>query len=296
MLAARIQARASVCMIQFRDLRIIDCSHGSAKVELWPKYYPNEPEPSERERSVWTNIDLGFAEPVNRSDDVADYAPTQIIAELFKRAGYDCVKYRSALSEEGHNLALFDLTSAEPDLNSCTLFCPTKVNFEFQSDSAVLSLNVENKSWLPQHSRCEDLLLDGVLLGVKGMERGLINVIGSVQLNTDRPHPERARVWPQPDMRVDVSGASTLVPRDYGAARPSASPAHKRTSTEVIGMWASRQRGGIRDGFLSQRISIICRVFDRAKGNSLKLRCRCFLEFTLEKTGFEAKGFCGEIV
>jgi hypothetical protein len=90
---------------------------------------------------VWTSIDLGFAEPVDRSNDVADYAPSQIIAELFKRSGYDGVKYRSAFSEEGHNIALFDLTSAQPDPNSCTLFHPTRVNFEFRSDSAVLSLN-----------------------------------------------------------------------------------------------------------------------------------------------------------
>jgi RES domain len=116
-----------------RDLRVIDCSQGSAGAPLWPKYLAAEPPPAERERSVWTDIDLGFAEPVDRSDDVADYAPTQIIAELFKREGYDGIKYRSALSDTAHNIALFDITAAELDPTSCALFRPIKINVEFRS-------------------------------------------------------------------------------------------------------------------------------------------------------------------
>jgi hypothetical protein len=100
----------------------------SAGVSLWPRYHLDEPPPDERERSVWTDIDLAFAEPVNRSDDVADYAPTQIIAELFKREQYDGIKYRSALSDTGHNVALFDITTAELHPTSCTLFAPTEIN------------------------------------------------------------------------------------------------------------------------------------------------------------------------
>src|SRR5262245_38472347 len=97
---ARFEAR--------RDLRVVDCSQGTAARPLWPDYVMGsvlEPAPEERERAVWTDIDLGFAEPVDRSDDVASYAPTQIIAELFKHARYDGVKYRSALKTTGHNVA-----------------------------------------------------------------------------------------------------------------------------------------------------------------------------------------------
>jgi RES domain len=114
-----------------RNLCIVDCSQGSAGVPLWPRYM-TEPPPDERERSVWTDIDLGFAEPVDRTDDVADYAPTQIIAELFKREGYDGIKYRSALSATGHNVTLFDVGAADVDPTSCALFVPEKINFEFR--------------------------------------------------------------------------------------------------------------------------------------------------------------------
>ena len=94
--------------------------------------YETEPALSERERSVWTDIDLGFAEPVDRRDDVADYAPTQIIAELFKLNSYDGVKYRSALSNTGHNVALFDIEAAVPDSASCELYELRQLNPEFR--------------------------------------------------------------------------------------------------------------------------------------------------------------------
>jgi RES domain len=116
-----------------RDLRVIDCSVGSARMPIWPQYAPEDPPPPPevRERSVWTDIDLRFAEPVDRSDDVADYASTQIIAELFKREKYDGIKYRSAFSDTGHNVALFDTTAAEVVPASCALFQTKRMNFEF---------------------------------------------------------------------------------------------------------------------------------------------------------------------
>jgi len=63
--------------------------------------------------AVWADIDNAYSTPVSR-DDVgsADYAPTQIITELFKNAGYDGIAYNSNFGE-GHNLALFDANSAE---------------------------------------------------------------------------------------------------------------------------------------------------------------------------------------
>jgi hypothetical protein len=88
-----------------RDVRVIDCSQGSAG-----------PSAEEVERSVWSDINQAFAAPVDRQDDVADYAPTQVIAELFRRERYGGVKYRSALSKRGHNIALFDLKVADPPL------------------------------------------------------------------------------------------------------------------------------------------------------------------------------------
>lgn len=91
-----------------RELRIVNCTSDK---KGWRIYF-EEPEPQEREDAVWRDIDRAFAEPVTKADDAADYAPTQILAELFREIGLDGVGYRSALGT-GHNLALFDLGCAD---------------------------------------------------------------------------------------------------------------------------------------------------------------------------------------
>jgi RES domain-containing protein len=129
-----IGSRISVASFKTnQDLRVIDCSMGSAGTRLWPKVYKPDDDsvpPDAREHSNWTDIDLAFAEPVDRSDDIADYAATQIIAELFKREQYDGIKYRSALSTTGHNVALFDISAADPV--SCELFKVSTLDFKFE--------------------------------------------------------------------------------------------------------------------------------------------------------------------
>ncbi|WP_424666568.1 hypothetical protein [Candidatus Binatus sp.] len=62
------------------------------------------------------------------TDDSADYAPTQIMAELFKTKGFDGVGYRRSLGP-GHNVALFDITAAKQ--RSCFLLEAKKVTYKF---------------------------------------------------------------------------------------------------------------------------------------------------------------------
>lgn len=131
----RLSLESSISIAQFtvkRDLTIIDCSLNGADQPLWLARGPN-PAPDVRERAVRIDIDRAFAEPVGRRNDVADYVPTQILSEIFKHNGCDGVKYRSAFSNTGHNLALFDTTAA--DLLSCALFYPTKIAIEFQESA-----------------------------------------------------------------------------------------------------------------------------------------------------------------
>jgi hypothetical protein len=54
--------------------------------------------------------------------------PTQIIAELFKSKGFDGIWYKSLLSNDGCNLALFNLDDAE--VISCGLWEATSIRFD----------------------------------------------------------------------------------------------------------------------------------------------------------------------
>lgn len=109
----------------FRPLTLFDCSVGH---DSRFTFFFEEPDGEERERAVWNDIDRAFSEPVTVGDSTADYAPTQIISEIFKREGYDGVVYKSNLGS-GLNLALFDLNAA--DIINCFLYRVKSVVFEF---------------------------------------------------------------------------------------------------------------------------------------------------------------------
>jgi hypothetical protein len=115
-----------------KHLKLIDCSlnHSSGNplyfnVETADFYEPNE---IEREKAVWTYIDKAFSEPIIVNENQAHYAPTQIIAELFKRNGANGMVYKSLLGK-GFNIALFDINTA--NLINCNLFRTESISFKF---------------------------------------------------------------------------------------------------------------------------------------------------------------------
>ncbi|MFN3628035.1 MAG: RES family NAD+ phosphorylase [Parvibaculum sp.] len=91
-----------------RELTVVDCSvfHGAQVPQI------ESPTSVDIEKTVWAHIDHAFSRPVTRSDNTAEYAATQILAEVFRSEGYDGIIYKSAFSAEGYNVALFDLDCA----------------------------------------------------------------------------------------------------------------------------------------------------------------------------------------
>lgn len=109
-----------------RDLLVVDCSvlHGTERT-----WYFEEPPPVDREQAIWAAIDQAFSEPVNPDESTADYAPTQVLAEVFRTDGCDGVVYKSLLGK-GHNVALFGVDDA--DLVNCFLYEPKTISFTFE--------------------------------------------------------------------------------------------------------------------------------------------------------------------
>ena len=114
-----------------RKLKLVDCSvyHAARSAVLGLIFLDHEPTQEDRDKAVWTDIDHAFSKPVTRSDDTADYAATQILAELFRAEGYDGVAYKSAFGDDGYNIALFDIECAN-QLNGF-LFEARNATFEF---------------------------------------------------------------------------------------------------------------------------------------------------------------------
>jgi hypothetical protein len=139
---ARPWMGSQISVAQFRILRnltVIDCSLNHLKNPFFFDLNKVLYEPSEREReeSVWAHIDNAFSEPVVPNENESHYVPTQIIAELFKRNGFDGVVYKSMLGD-GYNISLFDVNAAE--LINCQLCEAKKVEFEFEEVAAPYSI------------------------------------------------------------------------------------------------------------------------------------------------------------
>lgn len=111
-----------------KDLCIVD---PTADWGWSANYYTGceEPDAAEREKSVWSEVNYAFSKPVSRIDDTADYVPTQAVAKAIREAAYDGIIYESLLSEDGRNIALFDLNCVE--FVTCALHQVDKIGFEF---------------------------------------------------------------------------------------------------------------------------------------------------------------------
>jgi hypothetical protein len=119
-----------------RKLRIVDCTRNRMEklsVTAQIRMIGNEPEPKVREQYVWSDIDQAFSDPVLRSDDTAEYAPTQILAEVFRRDGFDGARYNSSYGR-GKNYVFFepmDFRILQTDIVRVTR---TKVWYEHSED------------------------------------------------------------------------------------------------------------------------------------------------------------------
>lgn len=96
-----------------RDLKVVDCTYRTTKAHLW-EMMGHRPLPYRREGHAWDQINMAFLRPVEKSDDVADYAPTQVLAEYFRDYGFHGIKYGSKRNKAGKNIALFKVSDARP--------------------------------------------------------------------------------------------------------------------------------------------------------------------------------------
>jgi hypothetical protein len=113
-----------------RAIRVVDCVSKGRDQNII--YGESEPEPAEREREVWKDIDRAFSRPVTPGEDTADYAPTQVLAEFFRQNGLDGVGYGSSLGP-GHNVVLFDVEAVR--LHGCELVRVNTVDFDVSLES-----------------------------------------------------------------------------------------------------------------------------------------------------------------
>jgi hypothetical protein len=111
-----------------RELKLVDCSRYHDR-RLNPAALSKSATTDVLTEAAWTMVDQAFSKPVTDDSLTAEYVPTQIIAEAFRRQGFDGLMYKSRLGD-GFNLALFDLGAA--DLELCYLYRASSLRYEFE--------------------------------------------------------------------------------------------------------------------------------------------------------------------
>jgi RES domain-containing protein len=117
-----------------RDLTLIHCTQSAQRHSgLIGRYLEHgiigeiHPSDDQINDSVWIDVDHAFSRPTTPQDDVATYAPTQIIAEAFKQQGYHGILYCSSLRKNEHNICIFDTAAAE--CKEREVYCIEELNY-----------------------------------------------------------------------------------------------------------------------------------------------------------------------
>jgi RES domain-containing protein len=88
-------------LVLLKEVALVDCTQAA-------EFGLDEPMTQQRlEGNNWHVLNEAFSLPVFQAEDVADYAPTQYIAEAFRAAKYDGIMYESKVGN-GKNVAIFD--------------------------------------------------------------------------------------------------------------------------------------------------------------------------------------------
>jgi RES domain-containing protein len=101
----------STCQLRMcRELRILDLADG---IPVLHPFTDDTLAWSVEFSALLQSFAEALSTPLARSDDIADYLPSQKLCEYAERLRYDGLRYPSAMEDEGVNLVLFDPTVAE---------------------------------------------------------------------------------------------------------------------------------------------------------------------------------------
>lgn len=93
-----------------RQLRIVDLTSLPRTAN---PFVDEAPEYEQELEALLAAFAEELARPLQRSDDCREYRPSQMLIHRIREAGYDGVRYPSAMSLGGKNLVLFDPMAAE---------------------------------------------------------------------------------------------------------------------------------------------------------------------------------------
>lgn len=138
------------------DIKIVDTSQDKPKFlpefiitkrngdDIDIKKRPSESyTPTEKEKCIWGDINSAFSKPMSPNDSPLRYLSTQYLAEKLKTKDYGGIAYKSSLSQDGYNIAIFNPDKAK--CNSCRMFEIKQVKYEYEESGNPVALSDDNK-------------------------------------------------------------------------------------------------------------------------------------------------------
>lgn len=120
-----------------RDLQLADC-FSNRPTSVFDAPFAREANPK---LANWMDLQSHLGHPVNSEDNAIMYSAAQMIAEAFKSAGFDGIRYKSSLGE-GANIALFDLDAAE--VTESRVVSVRGISYDIDAEPHIL-----RRSWRP---------------------------------------------------------------------------------------------------------------------------------------------------
>lgn len=93
---------------KFRLLKDINIVNISSLNSISPVLYTSGLESLTANMKIFNEIAKEIEKPLRRTDSKLEYLPTQYIVEFIKSKGYAGVEFKSTMSYDGHNIAVFD--------------------------------------------------------------------------------------------------------------------------------------------------------------------------------------------
>lgn len=109
-----------------KDFKVVNAISKDEWIDL-PLSFDKSATKEKKEKRIWWDIDRAFSKPILSNESGIDYVPSQYLAEIFKHRGYDGIKYRSSLLENGYNIVLFD--SSLVRVKSVELYAVTEITY-----------------------------------------------------------------------------------------------------------------------------------------------------------------------
>lgn len=118
-----------VTLKPMRELSLVNLSRCDAFIT---PYGQEDSDQADTLRDLMRHLNEAFSKPYSDSDAKLSYVPTQYVASFYKAAGFDGIRYSSAMDTDGHNVAIFETHGSVEPLKTIKCLAIEVINYQMR--------------------------------------------------------------------------------------------------------------------------------------------------------------------